>query len=225
MRPDGALAPPTESTYVATCGRQLWEESGTLLPGTLLALLLAGPWLFAVALGLEAAAPLLCTLTGAPAWLGLVALAAGIARGEATPLALFPRAVRRRYWSAAALGAATAGFAWAFERGLRAAAELGPPAVPALAVAGAGALLLLAIDVYAFPLLALQGGDLRRTVRLALGLAAAAPGPTVGLLAAGVLAGSALAWLGPGSLLVTLPAMAVLQVNNVLMQARRFDHP
>jgi hypothetical protein len=224
LRPEDQLAPPTESTYVATCGRQLWEESGTLLTGTLLALLLAAPWLLAVALGLEAAAPLLCALTGAPAWAGLVALAAGIARGEATRLAAFPRAVRRLYWPAAGLGAATAGFAWAFERALRGAAEVGAPAVPALAAAGAGALLMLAIDAHAFPLLVLRGGGLRATVRAALALAAAAPGPTVGLVAAGALAGSALAWLGPGSLLVTLPAMAVLQVNNVLLQVPRFDH-
>jgi hypothetical protein len=223
MNDDPALAGPTESTYVATCGRQLWEEAGTLLPGTLLALLLAAPWLLAVALGLEAAAPLLCALTGAPAWLGLVALAAGIARGRATPLSTFPRALRQRYWPAAALGGATAGFAWAFERGLRAAAELGAPAVPALALAGAGALLLLAVDVYAFPLLVMRPGDLPGTVRLSLALAAATPGATLGLLAAGALATSALTWLGPGSLLLTLPALAVLQANNVLLQARRFD--
>ncbi|TAK22656.1 MAG: hypothetical protein EPO26_10320 [Chloroflexota bacterium] len=217
------MTAPTDGTYVAVCIRQLRDEVGTLLMATLLALGLALPWLAAVALGAEGVAPLLCALAGAPAWVGLLEVAGRVARDEAASPVGVVSAARRLYGHAALLGGATAGFAWAFERTLRAAGDGEAGGVPLLALATAGLLALLAADVYAFPLLAL--GDLRvpEAARVGLGLAAAAPGATLGMLGAGALALVALTWLGPGTLLATLPALAVLTANNTLLQLGRLD--
>ena len=94
----------------------------------------------------------------------------------------------------------------AFERMLAGTGDHSVVLIPVLAVTSAATFVVLAIDVYAFPLLALQDAPVRDTVRAALALAAAAPGPTLGLLAAGALASLALAWLGPGTLLLSLPS-------------------
>jgi len=215
------MSAPTEATYVALCLRQLREEIGTLLLATLAALALALPWLAAVALDLEGVAPLLCALCGAPAWAGLVAVAARLSLGQAaSPLDLLG-AAGRTYRRAGLLGAATAGFAWGFERALRLAGDGGAPLVPLLALATAALLVVLAVDLHAFPLLALADRPAGQTVRLALALAAVAPGATCGLLGAGALALIALAWLGPGTLLGTLPILAVLTVNNTRLQLTR----
>jgi uncharacterized membrane protein YesL len=218
-----ASSAPTDATYVALCLRLLREELATLLLATLLALGLALPWLAAVALGVAGLAPLLCALAGAPAWAGLVAVACRLARGEAASPLHVLAAARRLYRRAALLGGATAGFAWAFERALRAAGDGDAGGVPLLALATAGLVVLLAVDVHAFPFLALADLPLREATRVALGLAAVAPGATLGLLGAGALGLVALAWLGPGTLLATLPALAVLTANNSLLQLGRLD--
>ena len=121
------------------------------------------------------------------------------------------------------LGAATAGFAWAFERAIAATGDGGAVLVPVLACASAATCVILAIDVYAFSLLALHDLPLRATVRASLALAVAAPGATLGLLAVGVLAYVGLARLGPGTLLLSLPVLAVLHVNNTLLQLERLQ--
>jgi uncharacterized membrane protein YesL len=215
------VSQPTDATYVALCARQLREAVGTLLLATLAALAAALPWLAAVALGVDPLAPLLCALCGAPAWAGLVAVAARVALGEAvSPLGLLA-AARRTYGAAFLLGAATAGFGWAFERTLRAAGGDEWPLAAALPLAAAAFVALLAVDLHAFPLLSLAELTPRQTVRVALVLAALAPGATAGLLAAGALALVALIWLGPGTLLATLPTLAVLMVNNTRLQLAR----
>src|SRR5207244_2133621 len=163
-------------------------------------------WLLAVALGAEALAPLLCALFGAPAWAGLVAVAAAVARGQAASGWGALAGARRALGRAVPLGAATGGFAWAFEQALRAAGAAGGPATLAVAASGAATLLMLAIDLHAFPILSLYDAPLRAAARSALGLAAAAPGATVGLLGAGALAYAGLGWLGPGTLLLSAPA-------------------
>jgi uncharacterized membrane protein YesL len=210
-----------ESAYVRQCAALLWSELGVLVPATVAALLIAAPWLAAVGLGLEALAPLACALFGAPAWAGLVAVAATAARGESAGLGTLVRAVRHEYRRVLPLGAATAGFAWAFERAMVGVGEGNLWLIPVLAATGAATFIVLAIDLHAFPLLALHDAPLRDTVRAALALAAVAPGATLGLLGAGTLAYVALAQLGPGTLLLTLPILAVLHVNNTLLHAER----
>jgi hypothetical protein len=220
---DGGGAIATDATYVLACARQLRDEVATLLLATLIALALASPWLAAVALDAEPLAPLLCALAGAPAWAGLLDVAGRLARGEAASGTQVLGAARRLYPRAVALGGATAGFGWGFEGALRAAGDGAALGVPALALAAAGLLVLLALDVHAFALLGLADLPLAAAARVALGLAAAAPGATLGLLGAGVLALVALTWLGPGTLLATLPVLAVLTANNTLLQLSRLE--
>ena len=212
-----------DTTYVRLCARQLWEEAGTLLPATLVALVVAAPWLAAVALALESLAPMLLALTAAPAWAGLVGVATAVTIGEsASPLTVL-WAARRYFTRAAAIGAATSGFSWSFEMALRIAGESSVAALPLIAISGAAMLLLLIIDVYAFPLLTLYDLPLRSTIRNALGLAAASPSAAIGLLAAGMLALFLLNWFGPGTLLATLPVLAVLMVNGARLQVQRLQ--
>lgn len=212
-----------DTTYVRLCARQLWEEAGTLVPATVVALIVAFPWLAAVALAFDGLAPLLLALTAAPAWAGLVAVAAAVAMDEsASPLTVL-WAARRLFSRAVALGAATAGFSWSFEMALRFAGESNAAALPLIAVSGSATLLLLLVDVYAFPLLALYDLPLRATIRNALGLAAASPSTAVGLLAAGILALFLLSWFGPGTLLATLPILSILMVNGARLQVQRLQ--
>lgn len=210
-----------ESAYVRQCAVLLWSELGVLVPATVAALVIAAPWLAAVVLGLDALSPLACALFGAPAWAGLVAVAAKAACGESAGLGTMIHAVRREYQRVLPLGAATAGFAWAFERTMVGVGEGTLWLIPVLGVIGAATVVLLAIDLHAFSLLALWDAPLIETVRAALALATLAPAATLGLLAAGTLAYLALAQLGPGTLLLTLPILAVLHVNNTLVHAER----
>lgn len=210
-----------DTTYVRLCAHQLWEEAGTLVPATVVALVVASPWLAAVALTLESLTPPLLALTAAPAWAGLVAVAAAVTMDErASPLTVL-WAARRLFSRAVALGAATAGFSWSFEMALRIAGESGATALPLIAISGAAMLLLLIVDVYAFPLLALYDLPLRATIKNGLGLAAASPSAAVGLLAAGMLALFLLNWFGPGTLLATLPVLSILMVNGARLQVHR----
>jgi uncharacterized membrane protein YesL len=211
------------SSYLGHSARLLWSDLGTFVPATLGALILAMPWLAAVSLGVEPLGPLTCALFGSPAWAGLVAVAARAARTEYAGPRVMLRAVRHQYWRAAALGAATAGFAWAFERAIVLTGDGGAVLIPVLAGVSAATFVVLAVDVYAFSLLALHDAPLRATVRSSLALAVAAPGPTLGLLAAGALAYLGLARLGPGTLLLSLPVLAVLHVNNTLVQVERLQ--
>jgi uncharacterized membrane protein YesL len=211
----------TDGSYVVLCARQLRDGVVPLLLATLLGLVVAAPWLATIALGAEALAPLLCALFGAPAWAGLVRVAALGARGEAGSAKEALLGIRDRYLEAAALGAATGGFAWAFESALGAAGSGGPMAVATLALATGGLIVVLIVDVYAFPLLVLARTSLRGAMRAALGLAARGVGATVAMVAAGALALLAAAWLGPGTLLMSLPTLAVLHVNNALLQLGR----
>jgi len=216
-------ADATESGYVRQCVVLLWAELGILLPATVAALIIAVPWLAAVALGFDPLAPLACALFGAPAWAGLVALVAAAARGQSAGLGTMLRAVMREYRRGVTLGAATAGFAWAFERAIAGVGEGDLLLIPVLTALAAATIVILSIDVHAFTLLALWDASLVDTVRTSLALAAVAPGATCGLLAAGVLAYVALARLGPGTLLLTLPVLAVLHVNNTLLHAKRLS--
>lgn len=213
----------TGASYVARSARLLWSELGVLLLATLGALLIATPWLAVVSLDVGGLGPLTCALFGAPAWAALIGVAATAARGECIGIGTMLHAIRREYRHAVALGAATAGFAWAFERAAAGTGDRGGLLILALAAASAATLVVLVIDLYAFPLLALHQTPLRQTVRLALVLAVAAPGATLGLLAAGALACVALAQLGPGTLLLTLPVLAVLHVTNTLLQLERLQ--
>jgi hypothetical protein len=220
---DASRVDLTSSTYLTLSARLFWSELATLLPATISALVIASPWLAAVAFGVGALAPLACALFGAPAWAGLVAVTAIAARGDSAGIRTMLHAVRRNYRRAVALGAMTAGFAWAFERMLAGTGDNSVVLIPVLAITSAATFVVLAIDLYAFTLLELHNAPLRDTIRGALALAAAAPGPTLGLLAAGALAYFSLAWLGPGTLLLSLPGLAVLQVNNTLLQVERLD--
>jgi uncharacterized membrane protein YesL len=219
-------APPiglSASSYLGHSARVLWSDLGTLVPATLGALVIATPWLAVVSLSVEPLGPLTCALFGAPAWTGLVAVAARAVRGEDAGPRVMLGVVRRQYWRAVTLGAATAGFGWTFERAIAMTAEGGAVLIPVLAGACAATFVVLAIDVYAFALLVLHDLPLRATFRAGLALAVAAPGATLGLLAAGVLAYVGLARLGPGTLLLSLPVLAVLHVNNTLLQAERLQ--
>jgi hypothetical protein len=215
--------PPTDTTYVSICFRQVRDELWPLLAATLVALGVACPWLLAVALGARDLAPLLCAVSAAPAWAGLVWVATRTADGETVgPLVGLGAAVHL-FRTAAPLGAATGGFAWAFERALQEAGDgVSAMALPA-GLSGCLLLLLVIAQIHAFPAMALRDSGPIGALRDGLGLAAAAPAATVGLLAAGVLVLMALRWAGPGTLMLTAPTLAVLVVQNTRMQLGRLS--
>lgn len=216
-----AAAGLDDASYVRISFGQVWSELGTLLPATVIALLIAAPWLIAVALGVDAVGPLLCGLFGAPAWVGLLGVAASVTRGEpCSPLRVVWFALRS-YPPSAILGGALGGFAWALERSIDEAGRVGAAAVPLVAASGGATLILLAVATHAFPLLALRGGSARSVARVALALVAIAPGAAIGLLGAGGLTLVAIRWLGPGLLLGLLPVVAVLSLNNTRRQVAR----
>jgi uncharacterized membrane protein YesL len=211
-----------EATYVTTSARQFWDGLGVLLMATLAALALASPWLLTIVLGTEPFALPLCALVGAPAWAGLVSVTT--AWVQAQPIGRFAvfRAAWRLFPRAVPLGAATAGFGWWFGQALSGIERGGMLHLAAIGVASLLFAATLAVDLHGFPLLALHDLPLLPTVRAALFLAVAAPGATLGLLSAWTLSLFALAWLGPGWLLISLPVLAVYTVNNTRLQVRRF---
>ncbi len=217
-RHDAGVPVLNEATYVLTCARQLRDDLVPLSLAGAAALAVSSPWLLAVALGATAFVPLLCAVFGASAWTALVFVAAQLALGQPVSARVTMKEAVRLFPRSAPLGAATAGFAWAFERALSAAAEDGGIFVVLAGITGAGAILLLTVDLHAFPLLALHNMPLRDAARTGLALAMASPAATAGLLGAATLALLELAWLGPGTLLVSTPTLAVLMVNNTRVQ-------
>lgn len=222
----GRPAPLPESGFLGKLWSDCWFNLAGLLGANMLLLLWCTPVILCLLLQFRGLALALFPITIGPAVLGLFGYVANLAMERP---ASFWRDSLRGFGPGFGAGALVSCVAMlaaiTHDRALGAALAAGMPTGPLVVWAAQLALLtvLALAGIHVLSLIGLYRQGVREAFRNALLLALAHPGPTVGLLAAWILAGlaaRALSW-GP---LVILPALvALLAVNTTLMLVRR--HP
>jgi len=164
-------------------------------------------------------AVLVAVLTVPPAWAALLALEARIAEDRKANLGTMLAAWPRLWTRSVGLGLLAA---FPFLVGLLTLPLLSAPQVPTvvwvgLAADAFGLLLLAALYVYAFPLLALHDLGVGVALRNALILSSRHILNTLGLLAMAVLFGFGVAYISPGLLVILPPIWGLFIINNCRM--------
>lgn len=208
--------PPTGETYVRMTAVSLWDNSPLLLLGSIVFTLLCVPAITLFMLGLLFPALVAAVLAVAPAWAALLALEAQIARDARPHIGVMLRALPT-YWLRSVGLALLALFPVLV--GLLTISMAPEPPLPfvvQLGLAGdaVGLVLLAALYLYAFPLLALYDAPLGTALSNALILASHHLSNTLGLLGMGVLFGIGVVRLNLGLLLVLPTVWGMFVVNN-----------
>ncbi len=209
---------PTEETYVRLTAMSLWEHSPALLASGLLFSVLLAPALFFCLVGLWIPALALGTLTVPPAWTALLAAESGIIRGTGGPGSLL-RALPRYYARAIGVGLPlcfpllVAGLTLV----LASRAGLSPIIWFGLSADVLALLLLLALYVYAFPLIVSYDLGARDALRNALILASRHINNTLGLMGLGVLFTLGVFYISPGLMFILATVWGVFVLNNARM--------
>jgi uncharacterized membrane protein YesL len=211
------------NTFVRLTVGAIWENLPLVLLGGVCFSLLCAPAFVLSVLDLPYATLVAAILLAWPGWTALLALEAAILAGRKATLGEMFSAFRRFWVRSVRLGvvAALPILAWLW---IGALAEPPPLAWPALILAGAGALLVLTLALYALPLLVLHDQEVATALRNSAVLASRHLANTVGLVSMGVLAGFAVVYISPAFLFL-LPALCgMFVVNNcrlVLMQEEK----
>ncbi len=220
---DGAFpadrSTPGPNTYVRLTLSQLWDSLPLILLAAGVFSLLCAPAVLLFYVGLFAPAVIVGALTITPSWVALLALEGAIVcekrAGIGTMLQAWPRFWRR----SVGLGLLAS---FPLLAGLLTLPNLARPEVPAiiwggLAADGLGILVVLALSLYAIPLLVLHDMSLGMALHNALLLAGRYVVNTIGLLSM-IIALAFAAYYVSLSLVFILPAMwGVFVVNNCRM--------
>jgi len=217
---DDSLPPLNQDTYVKESALALWENlPRILLQGFLFSLACLPALALGLVFDLAGPAILLGILLAGPAWTALNEAIAQTVMREPYPVVRFFKAMGHSYLRSLLLSALLALPIFSLARDLPLLAESPVETFTwvRLGTAVAGGVFLLALDVYAFPILALYDVSVRLALRNSLVLAIKYASHTLGLLAMAGL----LAWLAfrvSAFLLVVLPAAwLVFAVNNCRM--------
>ncbi len=208
--------PLNRQTYVRLTLTRLWDDLPLVLLSALIFNLLCVPAILLSFSGLLISALIISVVTAVPGWTALLAQEAEIAQGVRTNIGKMLRALPHYWFRSVRLGllaifpplAALFTLPW-----------LALPKVPTvvwlgLAADGLGTLLLIAMFLYAFPLLVLHDMGVRAALRNAWILASRRILNTVGLLSLGIVFAFATVYLSSG-LLLFLPAVwGMFIVNN-----------
>ncbi|RIK55750.1 MAG: hypothetical protein DCC57_04885 [Chloroflexi bacterium] len=175
------------ATYVRLTVAALWDNLPQVLLGGICFSLLCAPAFVLYVLDLPYATLVATILLVWPGWTALLAFEAAILEGRKTTLGDMIAAFRR-FWPP---------FVW-----------------PALIITGAGGLLVLALALYAVPLLVLHDQDISTALRNSAILASRYLANTFGLVSMGVLAGFAVVYVSPAFLFVLPAVCGMFIVNN-----------
>jgi uncharacterized membrane protein YesL len=213
----------TTQTYVQLTASSLWENLPLVLLGGLVFSLCCAPAFVLLMLDLLFPALIAAVLLLGPGWSALLALEAAMLQSRPASLATMLYAFRHFGRRSVRLSLVAALPIKALLLILRLFAQ---PMVPLLAwfglAAGAlGALVALALAIYAFPLFVLHEEEVRNALHNSLLLASRHLMKTLGLVAMGVLALFAICYISPGVMFVLPAICGVFIVNNcrlVLLQ-------
>lgn len=219
VRPMDDSQPLNPHTYVRLTLSQLWENLPLLLLASFIFTLLWAPSFLLFTLGLWGPALIAGVALAAPGWTALLALQVAIVGGSKAPIGIMLRAFPRFWKRSAAMGLLTVLPLLAAWLTLPLFAQ---PQVPSIAWLGlaadlAGFLILVTLDLYAFPLLVWRDLDMRTALRNALILASRYVVNTLGLLAMGVLFAFAVAYISSGLLFILPTIWGLFLVNNCRM--------
>lgn len=211
--------PPTGETYMRMTAYSLWENSPLLLLGSLVFTLLCLPAIALFMLGLLVPAALVAVLTVAPGWAALLAMEARISRDACPSIGVMIRALPRFWARSVGLGLMMLFPVCVGLFTLPLASESPVPFVVQVGLAGdaVGLAFLMALYLYAFPLLVLYDARLGTALSNALILASRHLNNTLGLLGMGVLFGLGIVRLNVGLLLVLPAVWGMFVVNNCRM--------
>lgn len=209
----------SQQTYLRVTVAQLWENLPLLVLSGFVFGLLCTPVILLLFLSQFAPALAVGVVIIAPAWAGLLALAAKIGRGVWTSIGVFFRLLPRLWVRSTGLGVL---FSVPALLGLLTLPILAHPEARLVVWVGLvadafGELLIAALCMYAFPLLVLYNVGVGTALSSALVLASRNIGNTLGLLGMGVLFLLAAVYLSPGLLFVLPAVWALLVVNNCAM--------
>lgn len=201
------------ATYVRLTVAALWDNLPQVLLGGICFSLLCAPAFVLYVLDLPYATLVATILLVWPGWTALLAFEAAILEGRKTTLGDMIAAFRRFWLRSVRLGvvAALPILVWLW---IVALAESSPFVWPALIITGAGGLLVLALALYAVPLLVLHDQDISTALRNSAILASRYLANTFGLVSMGVLAGFAVVYVSPAFLFVLPAVCGMFIVNN-----------
>ena len=218
--------PLSPHNFVLQTLRATWDNLPQLLLGMVWLNLCLAPSFVLAGLGLHGLAAVAGVLLAAPGWVALQHVQGHLVQGKAVPTAALLSGIRRFWQPGVRLGAlalvlpvvtflAGASLGNAAGAAGSPAAEAAAPVVLALALGGAGSLLVASVILlYAAPLLVLYEQDLGTVLRNSLILPARHIVNTLGRVALAVLCGLLVARLNSG-LLFVLPAFyGMFTVNN-----------
>ena len=208
-----------QHTYVRQTLSQLWENLPLLLLASFIFTLLWMPSFLLFILGLWGGALITGVILAAPGWAALLALQVVLTGGDKVSIGVMFRAFPRFWGRSAIIGLLTVLpllMAW-LTMPLFTQPQVPPIAWLGLAADLAGILILVALDVYTFPLLVWRDLSVRMALRNALILASRHTVNTLGLLAMGVLFAFAIAYISPGLLFILPTVWGLFIVNNCSM--------
>jgi len=210
---------PTGETYVQMTASSLWENSPLLVLGGLVFTILSLAAIVLFMMGLLVPAALAAVLMVGPAWTALLQLEAQIACDVKANIGVMLRAVPR-FWSRSVALGALALFpvlVGLFTISMTPESRLSLVFRVGLAADVVGLVLVMALYLYAFPLLVLYDAPLGTVLSNALILCSHHLSNTLGLLGMGVLFGLGVVRLNSGLLLVLPAVWGMFIVNNCRM--------
>jgi len=211
--------PPTGETYVRMTALSLWENSPLLLLGGLVFTLLCLPTVVLFMLGLLIPASLAAVLTMVPAWAAIIALEAQIVRHASPHIGVMFKALPKFWLRSVGLALL---MLFPVLVGLFTLSIVPEPPAPFVVQVGlaadlVGLVLLMALYLYAFPLMVLHDAPLGAVLSNALILASHHLSNTLGLLGLGYLFGLGIVHLNLGLVLVLPTVWGIFIVNNCRM--------